>query len=212
MTEASPPARAAMMVAAALKVDVVHVEVNLLKQENLSPEFLKKNPEHTVPLLEDGNFILGDSHAIAAYLSNAYAKDDALYPKDAKKRAVIDSRLHFDDSTLFARFKAAVRPLLFSGETEIPKAKLDGIVEAYGILEVFLDTNKWVAGDQPSIADYCAITSVGALDIIIPVSKTEFPKLTAWMKRCYSLPFYMELCAPGESKLRDLVESKIKRT
>jgi len=212
MAEGSPPARAAMMVAAALKVDVVKVEVNMMQRENFSPEFVKKNPEHTIPLLEDGDLLLGDSHAIVAYLANAYAKDDALYPKDAKKRAVVDSRLHFDNGTLFARFKNAMRPLFFLGETEISKAKLDEIVEAYSLMEVFLNTNKWVAGDQPSIADYCCITSVGALDMVIPVSNTEFPKLAGWIKRCYSLPFYLELCAPGESKLRDMVESKTKRT
>jgi glutathione S-transferase len=44
------------------------------------------------------------SHAILGYLVNQYAKDDSLYPKEPKKRAVIDQRLHFDTGVFFPRF------------------------------------------------------------------------------------------------------------
>jgi glutathione S-transferase len=44
------------------------------------------------------------SHAILGYLVNQYGKDDSLYSKEPKKRAVIDQRLHFDTGVLFPRF------------------------------------------------------------------------------------------------------------
>lgn len=37
------------------------------------------------------------------YLISAYAKDDNLYPKDIKIRALIDQRLQFDLGTLYQR-------------------------------------------------------------------------------------------------------------
>lgn len=43
------------------------------------------------------------SRAIAAYLVSAYAKDDALYPKDVRSRALVDHRLQFDLCTLYQR-------------------------------------------------------------------------------------------------------------
>lgn len=58
---------------------------------------------HTVPTLEDNGFVLYDSHAIMGYLVGKYAKDKSLYPEEVQKRAIIDSRLHFDSSILFAR-------------------------------------------------------------------------------------------------------------
>jgi glutathione S-transferase len=44
------------------------------------------------------------SRAIIGYLVEQYAKNDSLYPKDPKKRAVVNHRLYFDSSTLYQRF------------------------------------------------------------------------------------------------------------
>ena len=41
------------------------------------------------------------SRAIITYLANQYGKDDSLYPKDPKKRALVDQRLYFDACTLY---------------------------------------------------------------------------------------------------------------
>jgi glutathione S-transferase len=51
---------------------------------------------------------LCDSHAINVYLVAKYAKNDNLYPKDLKKRALVDQRLHFDSGVAFARGLAIV--------------------------------------------------------------------------------------------------------
>lgn len=38
------------------------------------------------------------------YLADAYGKNDTLYPKNPKCRALVDQRLYFDIGTLYARF------------------------------------------------------------------------------------------------------------
>lgn len=54
-------------------------------------------------LVDDDGFAIWDSHAIITYLVAKYAKNDALYPQDLKKKAIVDQRLHFESGTVFAR-------------------------------------------------------------------------------------------------------------
>lgn len=56
-----------------------------------------------IPTLCDKDLVLWESRAIMTYLVSAYAKDDTLYPKDIRVRALIDQRLHFDLGTLSQR-------------------------------------------------------------------------------------------------------------
>ncbi len=59
------------------------------------------NPMHNIPTLKDGDFCLNESRAAAAYLAETYGKDDKLYPKDAKAKAVVNQRLFFDMGTFY---------------------------------------------------------------------------------------------------------------
>lgn len=102
----SAPSRSALLVAKAVGVDVDLQIVNLFAKEQLQENFVKINPQHTVPTLVDGDFVLWDSHAIGPYLATTYGKNDNLYPKDAQKRAVVDQRLYFDCGTLYPRLRA----------------------------------------------------------------------------------------------------------
>ncbi len=72
-----------------------------LDGDNKKPEFLKLNPQHTIPVFQDGDFVLNESRAILAYLATTHG-DEKLYPKDPKVRAKVDCRLYFDMS-LFGR-------------------------------------------------------------------------------------------------------------
>lgn len=77
--------------------------INLYREENLTQEYLKVNPSGTVPALVDGDVTVWDSHAIGIYLVQKFAKDDKLYPKDFLRRTIINERLFFEASYLFAR-------------------------------------------------------------------------------------------------------------
>ncbi|KRT82965.1 Glutathione S-transferase, partial [Oryctes borbonicus] len=100
--EISPPCRAVLMTSKALGLPLNVKEYNVFKGEHLAPEFLKLNPQHTLPTLEDGKVVLINSHAINMYLVDKYGQDHTLYPKDVTTRALVNHRLFLDEGTIFS--------------------------------------------------------------------------------------------------------------
>lgn len=68
----------------------------------MTEEYLKINPQHTVPTLVDDGKAIWDSNAIISYLVGKYASDDSLYPKDLYQRALVEQRLFFNCSVVFS--------------------------------------------------------------------------------------------------------------
>ncbi|CAH0546314.1 unnamed protein product [Brassicogethes aeneus] len=189
MIKASPPARAVFLTAKALNLDLDLINVDLLTKEQLKPEFLNINPQHTVPVLDDDGFILVDSHAINVYLAEKYGKNSTLYPNDIKERAIVNHRLHFDNGTLFVRMANIVRGVLYNNEKTIPKEKIDAVLEAYKILEAFLQSYPWMAGQQMTVADLAIVSTVTSVNVFVPINE-EYPKLASWLKKMEALPYY----------------------
>ncbi|XP_055921906.1 glutathione S-transferase 1-like [Eupeodes corollae] len=206
--EASPPVRAVLLTLEALKLDYEFKLVNLLTGENKSEEFEKKNPQHTVPVLEDDGHCLWDSHAIAAYLVSKYGKNDALYPKEPLKRAVVDQRLHFDSGVLFANMRNITAPLFFKNVTDIPQEKIDLLYEGLNFLENFL-VHDYVAGDTLTIADFSVLSTVTTYEAVAPIDATKTPKLVAWIKRMSKLPYYEKANGKGAEVCTQMLKAKL---
>nr|CAD7458695.1 unnamed protein product [Timema tahoe] len=123
------------------------------------------NPQHCIPTLDDNGFALWESRAILAYLQSQYGKDESLYPKDPKKRAVVDQRLYFDMGTLYARIGEYYYPIIFQKAKGDPE-KFKKLEEAFEFLEKFLTGSAWVAGDKITIADFAVISSVSTAEVV----------------------------------------------
>ena len=65
-----------------------YVAVNLLRGEQLGPEFAARTAAQAVPLLEDGDVLVGQSLAIIEYLEETHP-EPPLLPGDARARARI---------------------------------------------------------------------------------------------------------------------------
>ncbi|KAL3287371.1 hypothetical protein HHI36_001845 [Cryptolaemus montrouzieri] len=112
------------------------------EKEQLKDEYLKINPQHTVPTLVDGDFILWDSHAIGTYLADTYGKNDSFYPKDLRRRALVDQRLNFDCGTMYPRIRAI--------------CAVGWDIAPYG------NVSKWLTRCSLEIPDYYNANQVGA--------------------------------------------------
>merc|ERR1711890_172457 len=126
---ASSPSRAVHMTLDVLGLEYTYTTVNILEGEQMVPEFLAMNPQHTVPVLCDGNLTITESRAAMAYLVSQH-KPGQLYPACAKKRSQIDQRLHFGIGTFWARIADCVLPVCLGKTSTIPQEKIDALKEA----------------------------------------------------------------------------------
>nr|AFK49803.1 glutathione s-transferase d1 [Cryptocercus punctulatus] len=206
----SAPCRSVLLAAKAVGVDLNLKLTNLMAGEHLTPEYLKMNPQHTVPTLNDNGFCLWESRAILGYLADKYGKDDSLYPKDPKKRALVEQRLYFDIGTLYQRFGDYYYPIMFAKQAADPE-KLKKVEEAFQFLDKFLEGQDFVAGNKLTIADLSIIASVSTAEILgFDVSK--YPNVDKWFERSKKIiPGYDELNHAGCLKFREMYDNLTKK-
>jgi glutathione S-transferase len=88
--------------------------VNVMAGENKSDEFLKLNPQGTIPVVVDDDFPMSESRAICCYLADAKSPGNTLYPADDfKARYIIDQRLYYDATAFNSVLLRAVVSCLF---------------------------------------------------------------------------------------------------
>lgn len=183
--------------------------MNLKDGDHLTPEFLKLNPLHTIPVLEDDGVVITDSHVICSYLADKYAVDESLYPKDKVKRMQVDARLYFDCGHLFPRVRIMVEPIIYFGEHEITDQKISYMQKAYDGLEKALTSSKYLCGDQLTIADLCCVASVSTGMLFAPIEEDKFPNVKAWVERMSELPYYQKNNQDGADILCNFVKAKM---
>jgi len=170
--------RTVIMVAKALELELNKKLLNTMEGEQLKPEFVKLNPQHTIPTLVDNGFSIWESRAIAVYLVEKYGKDDSLFPKDPKTRAVVNQRLYFDMGTLYDSFAKYYYPLFRTGKpgTEEDMKKIE---TSFGFLDTFLEGQDYVAGDQLTVADIAILATVSTFDIV-KFDFSKYANVTRW--------------------------------
>ncbi|XP_001600187.1 glutathione S-transferase D7 [Nasonia vitripennis] len=179
----SPSCRSVMMVAKHLGVQLNLKFISIPQLEQLKPSFLEMNPQHTVPTMDDDGFILWESRVILPYIVSKYGKNDALYPKDLKKRATVDQRLYYDIDVLYKSIVSYFSPVLLGQTEEPPKEQLPALEKALKLLNDFLKNGKYVAGDRSTIADYYIVVNICTL-MGFGFEIAQYDQIVAWYNLC----------------------------
>jgi len=175
-------------VKAFLRVSGIQVEfkdVNVMAGEAKTEEYKKLNPFEKVPVLVDNGLVLRESMVFCRYLVNSRNVADQWYPKDAKKRALVDLGLeHWSQST--GRFFAIAAQAF--GKTpdvsqEQAKQKSDEAIKEFE--EVFLKNNKFVAGDKPTLADLPYLYYLLGQSYFTGCNYDEHKRLNQWISDLY---------------------------
>jgi len=204
--ELSAPCRSVRMVAKEIGVELNLIEVNLFAKEQMTPEFIKLNPQHTIPTLVDGDFSMGESRAQMCYLVNKYAPGHKLYPTCPQTRATVDRLLYFDMGTMYKAIGEYFYPQMMDGKAPDPEKEAK-LKEALQFVEDYLGDKPYFTGDNYTLADI----SIGASLTMLDVSGYGFAgynKAEAFYKRIKEIPCFEEMNEKGVAAFKEFIASK----
>ncbi|MGE0666303.1 MAG: glutathione S-transferase family protein [Sphingomonadales bacterium] len=157
------------------------IEIDVLKQETRTPEFLAMNPAGQVPLicLADGRY-LAQSNAIMLHL----AEGSDLVPADAFERALMFQWLFWEQYShepviAVRRFQ---KFYLNKPDAEIDASLMPRGEKVLGLMNDHLVARRYFVGDSLSLADvalvaYTRLAHEGGFDL------AGWPEVLAWVRR-----------------------------
>ena len=160
------------------------VEVDILKGESRTPEFLSKNPNGQVPLLEVApDRHLAESNAILWYVAGG----SVLAPEDRIARAEALQWMFFEQHALEPNIGAAYFWLsLVRGGRELQTHALEDWMErgyaALQVMENHLKTHQYFAAGQMTVADIALYGYTHVADRC-DFDLSTFPAIRAWLRR-----------------------------
>ena len=167
------------------------VEIDSVAGETRTPEFLARNPNGKVPLLElsDGRR-LAESNAILCYL----AEGTRYLPGDSWQRAQALQWLFFEQYShepyiAVARFISRWLPADHPRRAELPRLRERG-QQALSVMEQHLERHKFFVDAGYGVADialyaYTHEAEVGGFDL------SAYPAVRAWLSRVEEQPRFV---------------------
>ncbi|MEP0855477.1 glutathione S-transferase family protein [Trichocoleus sp. DQ-U1] len=176
-----------------LEIPFESIELNILKGETRTPEFLNKNPNGRIPVLEteSGQF-LAESNAILFYLSE---RTDFL-PKDNFEKAKVLQWLFFEQYShepyiATSRFWISILGKAEEYKEALNQKRKPGYA-ALTIMEKHLTDCNFFVGERYTIADiglfaYTHVADEGGFDL------ARFPAIQAWLERVKAQPRHISI-------------------
>ncbi|MFB2977577.1 glutathione S-transferase family protein [Microseira sp. BLCC-F43] len=176
-----------------LGIPFERIDIDILKGESRTPEFISKNPNGRVPVLEtDSGQFLAESNAILFYLS----ADTDFFPNDVFEKSQVLQWLFFEQYS-HEPFIATSRywiSILGKAEEyrESLKQKREPGYAALAVMEKHLTDRNFFVAERYTIADiglfaYTHVAHEGEFDL------SGFPAIQAWIKRVQAQPRHISI-------------------
>ena len=182
--------RKACAAALYLGAPVEMVRVDIFKGAHKTPDFLARNPNGQVPVLQDGASVLTESNAIMCHMSDRVGAD--FWPHDGRQIDVL--RWLFWDANHFSRwggelyFQNVILPFV-GGAPDA--AAVEDAGKSFRRFAAVLDTHlrgrDCIVGESWTVADF-AVGAPMAYAAAASLPLDGFPNLTRWYARLDELP------------------------
>ncbi|WP_260922959.1 glutathione S-transferase family protein [Novosphingobium sp. 9] len=163
-----------------------------------SDEYLAKNPNRLVPMIEDGKIALWESNAILRYMAAEYG-GERWFARDPIDRALADRWMDWQFTYADGQrlpFLSMAR--IAQDKWDMPAIERDIATCAshLAVLEAHLAQNPWLSGGQFGIGDIpmgCYIHTWFSLPFdAFDLPRREFPHIAEWYARLRERPGFAE--------------------
>jgi len=169
------------------------IEIDILKGESRTPEFLRKNPNGRIPVLEleNGRF-LAESNAILFYLAEGFP----FLPTDRYERAQVLQWMFFEQYSHEPNIATSRFWRKHLGITDERRAALEQKrtlgYAALDVMEKHLADRSFFVGNSYTVADialyaYTHVAHEGGFEL------STYPHIRAWLERVRTQPRYMPI-------------------
>jgi glutathione S-transferase len=178
------------------QLDIPHdlIEIDILRGETRTPEFLAMNPSGHVPLLQVArDRYIAESNAILWYVAGG----TSLMPEDRADRAEMLQWMFFEQHSLEPNLGAAYFWLtLVRGGRELQQHALEDWMEegyrALGVMERHLAGHRFVAAGRYTIADI-ALYAYTHVAHTCDYDLARFPAVRDWLARVADQPNHVTM-------------------
>lgn len=192
----SPHARKVRLLAAELGIPLQKIERDPRKGETRTSDYLAKNPNGRVPVLEEDGFCLWESPAILKYLAGK-RPERGLGGKDAKQAALIDQWLFWWTGGAEAAINAIfwetyIKPKILKQPGNDPGIITDArtrIARFLPVLDKQLEGRDYVIGPL-SIADFAMGARLDRAPELLNIDMGPYPHIRAWRERLRAKPYW----------------------
>jgi glutathione S-transferase len=167
--------------------------IEIAKGEHLTEEYAKVNPFKLVPAIDDDGFKLAESTAIITYLAQTH-KDSKYLPEDPKKAALVHQYFSWHHSNcrpFCAPHFGATYHYLFPHRqmpsTEVTLGRFEEFAKKFE--DLFLNKNKFITGDEFTIADLLAYCEIQQNVVFCGYNlKEKFARVAEWYDSVSAVP------------------------
>jgi glutathione S-transferase len=185
--KAGPNPRRVRIYLAEKGVEIPLVNVDIMKREQKSPEFLKKNPIGSIPVLElDDGTCISESVAICRYIEEIHP-EPSLFGRTPKEKAIVEMwlrRVELNFMMPVGMVWIHGHPLTAKLITQIQDAAEQNrkrVHMGYKLLDDQLSQTTFIAGDAYSVVDAVALGSLDFANGLVGVPYgDDLPNLKRW--------------------------------
>lgn len=194
----SPNARRVTVFMAEKGIECDRVSVDIRAGENISPEYLVKNPAGRVPVLEldDGTFI-SESIAICRYLEGIQPEPN-LFGLDARESAMVEMWQRRVELNLFLEIAAAFRNITgFFKDRETCVAEWGQVCaeKAPKALQMFddqLSDSEYLAGPRFTVADLSLAITLDFAEMVKVAPLPTLENVERWRSNIIKRPSFVK--------------------